>query len=158
MAAKKLDDEIKNYFYDYVQCLDDDRLEDWPVFFVDDCIYRIIPRENSDRGLPLAIVDIDNKGMLRDRVLSLREANVYNLHFDRHIVSNVRIGRKEGDIYPMRANYVLFQTDLVEGQTIIFSVGKYENKVVYENGGPRFKEVLVFVDTYSVPNLLATPI
>ena len=25
MAARKIDDEIKNYFYDYVQCLDVDR-------------------------------------------------------------------------------------------------------------------------------------
>ncbi|HWX02937.1 MAG TPA: anthranilate 1,2-dioxygenase, partial [Collimonas sp.] len=32
----------------YVHALDNDRLEEWPEFFTDDCLYEIIPRENAD--------------------------------------------------------------------------------------------------------------
>ena len=26
---------------DYARCIDDDRLEEWPSFFVEDCLYKV---------------------------------------------------------------------------------------------------------------------
>lgn len=150
---------IEGLEYDYVQCIDDDRLEDWPNFFVDDCIYKIIPRENADYNFPLAIVDYDNKGMLTDRVVILRNATVYSLLFDRHIVSNVRVVSEERGIYSVEANYVVYKTDIIDGKSWLFSAGKYIDKVIFVEGGePKFKEKKVIVDTYSIPNHLATPL
>ena len=65
--------QITGLVYDYAHCIDDDRLEEWPDFFVEDCCYKIVPRENTDQGLSLPILYFDNKDMLRDRVLVLRE-------------------------------------------------------------------------------------
>ena len=53
----------------YVHALDNDRLEQWPDFFTDDCLYEIVPRENADAGLPIGIIYCDSKKMLQDRVV-----------------------------------------------------------------------------------------
>ena len=87
--AQKL--RITEFLYDYVQYLDDDRLEEWPDFFVTDCLYKIMPRENVERELPLPLWYCDNQHMLHDRVQALRTSQIYNLHYDRHILSNVRV-------------------------------------------------------------------
>ena len=44
--------QIENLVADYAHAIDDDRLEEWPEFFVDDCSYRIINRDNHDKGMP----------------------------------------------------------------------------------------------------------
>ena len=87
--AQKL--RITELLYDYVEYLDDDRLEEWPDFFVPDCMYKIMPRENVERELPLPIWYCSNRNMLTDRVQALRTSQIYNLHYDRHILSNVRV-------------------------------------------------------------------
>ncbi len=60
----------------YINNLDNDRLEAWPTLFTEDCLYEIIPKENADMGLPIGIIYCDNKKMLRDRVVSLRNARI----------------------------------------------------------------------------------
>src|SRR5256885_2254543 len=61
----------------YVHALDDGRLEDWPDFFTEDGVYRITTAENEARGLPLPVLLAESRAMLRDRVQSLRHANIY---------------------------------------------------------------------------------
>ena len=117
--AQKL--RITELLYDYVQALDDDRLEAWPDFFVADCQYKIMPRENVKRALPLPIWYCDNQRMLHDRVRALRTSQVYNLHYDRHLLSNVRIHEEDDGVHPVRANWAVFQTDVVEGTTSLFA-------------------------------------
>ena len=80
---------VKRLLANYVQCIDEDRLEAWPDFFVDDRLYRIIAKENADRNLPVAAIFCDSKGVLTDRIVSLRRANVYERNQYRHIVSGV---------------------------------------------------------------------
>ncbi len=143
--------------YAYARCIADDLLEDWPDFFVDECLYKILPRENKERDLPLAIMMCDSKGMLKDRVRSLREASIYNIHFPLMQISNIEIVGEESDIYHVRANYSAYQTSQ-EGETSVYSVGQYHDQVVFENSQPRFKQKLVVLDTYNVPNLLAVPL
>ncbi|MFD2429523.1 aromatic-ring-hydroxylating dioxygenase subunit beta [Sphingobium scionense] len=81
----------------YGLCLDDDRLEEWPEFFVDDCLYQVIARENVDNGLPTAVMYCDSKGMLVDRVVALRRANVFPEHFSRHLISRAVLTGIDGD-------------------------------------------------------------
>ena len=150
-------EELTAFLNEYIHCIDDDRLEDWPAFFEDACVYKIIPRENTERNLPIALVYCDNKGMLIDRVVSLRKANVYNLHYDRHIVSNVLVGEGGDGSWTLKANYIVYQTDL-EGESMLFSTGKYDAVVVENGDGHKFREMVVTVDTYAVPNLISTPL
>ncbi len=148
---------IEDLIADYAEFIDADRLEDWLEFFVEDCIYKIIPKENVDQGLPLTLMLCENKNMLRDRVASLREANLYNFHTDRHIVSSIRVRGKTNGAYDVSANYAVFQTNQ-EGATRVFSVGVYRDKIVFDGDVPKFKEKVVIVDTASIPTLLSTPL
>ena len=148
---------IEDLIADYADYIDSDRLEDWLDFFVEDCVYKIIPKENVDQDLPLTLMLCENKNMLRDRVASLREANIYNFHTDRHIVSTIRVHGKSNGAYDVSANYAVFQTNQ-EGATWIFSVGVYRDKIVFDGGTPKFKEKIVIVDTASIPKLLSTPL
>jgi len=148
---------ISDLMSEYSELIDQDRLEDWIELFTEDAVYRIIPRENVEQNLPAPIILCTNKNMLRDRITSLRSANEYNLHYDRHIVGSLRTKRQSADAWTATASYAVFQTTL-EGQSRLFSTGRYEDRIRRENGAYRFAEKVVIVDTFSVPTLLATPL
>jgi len=143
--------------YAYGRCIAENRLEEWPEFFAEPCLYRVVPRENDELGFPLSIMMCDSRGMLQDRVRSLREANIYNIHYPLYQISNIEVVGEDGGTLDVRAIYAAFQTDR-EGHTKVFSVGRYRDKVVFVNGQPRFREKVVVLDTFNVPNLLAVPL
>jgi anthranilate 1,2-dioxygenase small subunit len=157
MSQLPLRYEVEELIHAYVQCIDDDQLESWPDFFVDDCVYKVIPRENADLGLPVAVMFCDSKGMLRDRIVALRKANIYAPHFYRHLVSNVRVLSEENGLIRAQTNYVVFQT-LLDGETRIYNAGKYLDKMVRVNGQLRFREKLCIFDTNRIQTLMVTPI
>ena len=142
---------------EYGMALDEDRLEDWVELFEEECDYRVVTRENAEQGLPNVLMWCDNKNMLRDRVESYRQVNVYNPHYDRHVIGPLRIlGEDEGRA-SFEASYALFQSDL-EGNSRLFSVGRYRVEARLSNDSAKLKSVTVIADTGTVPSLLATPI
>jgi anthranilate 1,2-dioxygenase small subunit len=143
--------------YRYARLLDDDRLEEWPELFVERGVYKVIPRENWHREPKLAILFCDSRAMMLDRVRSLRTANIYNIHYPRHVVTNVEVTAVHGDDYDVAAAFTVYQTDL-EGQTRLFSVGQYLDVITFGDGEPRFREKLAICDTFNIPNLLAIPL
>ena len=143
--------------YRYANCLDETRLEDWPEFFTEDCRYLIHPRENLEASLEGYWLYFENKRMLRDRVVSLREVNIYKLHYERRMVSNVMLTGKDGDAWLARANYMMLQTDN-EGRSRIFSVGEYRDRIVESEGGLKFRERRVIADTFAVASHISMPI
>ena len=152
---------VEDLLHAYVECLDHDRLEDWPDFFVADCVYQIIPYENDAQNLPVSLIYCDSRGMLQDRVTAYRQANYYAPHRYRHVVSGVRILGEEDGAIAARANYVVLQTHLDSvdyGSTEVYSAGEYRDKVIVTDGVARFKEKIVVVDTSRISSLLATPL
>jgi len=156
MSGGALKEAAVDLLDDYAARIDDDRLEAWLDLFAEDCCYRIVPRENHDQDLPLPIMLCPNKNVLRDRIVSLRHANKYNLHYDRHIISGVRV-RPEGDGARIEANFVVYQTSL-EGESQLFAVGRYRDRVRAEGGTLVFVDKLVILDSFAVPHLIATPL
>ena len=53
MEAMKLWFELHLLQDQYINNLDNDRLEAWPTLFTEDCLYEIVPKENADMGLPI---------------------------------------------------------------------------------------------------------
>lgn len=143
--------------YRYAQCLDSNRLAQWPEFFTEDCRYLIHPRENLDAGLEGYWLYFENRRMLRDRVVSLLEVNIYRIHYERRFVSNVMLTGRDGDAWLASANYMLTTTDN-EGRSKIFSVGEYRDRLVEADGVLRFQERQVIADTFTVPSHLSMPI
>src|ERR1700721_813527 len=62
---------LRDFYDDYYETLDDVRLEEWPSFFTEDCLYRVIPRENYEAGYTLSTIYAESRGMLIDRVMGL---------------------------------------------------------------------------------------
>jgi anthranilate 1,2-dioxygenase small subunit len=142
---------------EYSMAIDQDRLEDWVELFLEDCDYKVVSRENVEQGLPNVMMWCDNKNMLRDRVESYRNVNLYNLHWDRHILGPLRIYSSYQNTWRMEVSYSLFQTDM-EGSSRLFSVGHYRIEAVVVDGSAKLKSVVVVADTGLIPSLLATPI
>ena len=143
--------------YRYARLLDDDRLEEWPTLFAERGVYKVVPRENLGRQPALPIMFCDSRAMMADRVRSLRQANIYNLHYSRHIVSNVEILSARDDTFEVAACYTVYQTDL-EGQTRLFSVGQYRDVIAVAGRELEFREKIAVCDTFNIPNLLAIPL
>ena len=161
MSAIETRFAVEDLLYAYVACLDNDELEDWPNFFVEDCLYQIIPHENVSQNLPISLIYCDSRGMLQDRVTAYRKANYYAPHLYRHVVSGVRIIGEDNGVIEARANYVVLQTHLDPvdyGSTEVYSAGEYRDKVLINDGVAKLKEKIVVVDTSRISSLLATPL
>jgi len=142
---------------EYAMAIDDNRLEDWVELFDEACDYKVVTRENVEQNLPNVLMWCDNKNMLRDRVESYRQVNLYNLHYDRHVLGPLCFLKQENSALTFEVSYSLFQTEL-EGASRLFSVGKYRVEALVEGAASRLKSVTVIADTGLVPSLLATPI
>ena len=140
----------------YMAAIDEDRLEDWPKLFVEDCLYEIIPRENEEAGFPAPVMYCDSAGMLRDRVISLRNANIYAKPNYRHFCSGLTC-RMDGDAVVMTSSYAVINTH-TDGSSFVYQAGLYRDLVVQTAEGWRFKQKRVIYDTLRVQTVLAYPI
>jgi anthranilate 1,2-dioxygenase small subunit len=142
---------------DYVHAIDGDRIEDWPDLFADPCLYKIVTRDNFRRGLPAAIMTCNSRGMLLDRVVSVRRANVFVPHSYRHFVGAIRVTEAGEGFVRLQSNYLVVRT-MPDGTMAVFSTGEYRDKVVYHDGAPRFAERIVVCDHGVINNLIALPL
>jgi anthranilate 1,2-dioxygenase small subunit len=141
----------------YVSVIDGDRLEEWPDLFTEDCSYEIVPKENTDLGLPMGIMHCFGRAMLSDRITSLRKANVFEPHTYRHMTSGLEIMPRDTNTVEMQSNYVVVQT-LTDGESRVYQAGRYFDTVVRTAHGWRYQRKRVVYDTLRVPTLLVTPI
>jgi anthranilate 1,2-dioxygenase small subunit len=142
---------------EYAMAIDDNRLEDWVALFDEACDYKVVMRENVEQNLPNVLMWCDNKNMLRDRIESYRHVNLYNLHYDRHILGPLHFTGHDGSLWRFDVSYSLFQTEF-EGASRLFSVGRYQVGAMVEFGVARLTSVTVVADTGLIPSLLSTPI
>ena len=55
---------IQQLYADYAIAVDSGHWDQWPEFFTEQCAYKVQPRENHERGFPLATLFLNSKGML----------------------------------------------------------------------------------------------
>ncbi len=149
--------EIEDLYASYAACLDHGRYEDWPEFFTDECLYKLIPRENFDRGLPLATLAFESKGMLKDRVYGVTQTLFHQPYYQRHIVSGVRIVGVEGGTIRTEANYVVFRTKK-NAPVELYNCGRYLDALVRAAGGLKFAEKICVFDSELISNSIIYPI
>lgn len=141
----------------YVAAIDDDRLEQWPDFFLEDAVYEIVPKENVDLGLPAGVMHCFGRAMMRDRITSLRHANVYEPQTYRHFTSALQFQYEGGGAIRMRSNYLVIRT-LTNGESAVYQAGVYDDVVVSTCGGWRYRSKRAIFDTSRVHTLLAIPV
>jgi anthranilate 1,2-dioxygenase small subunit len=141
----------------YCAALDNDRLEEWATLFTEDCLYEIVPKENADMGLPIGLIYCNNQRMLRDRVLSLRHASIFEEHSCRHMTSGLIITPVDSHTVEAESSYLVVQTR-TNGESFVYQAGRYLDRIVRTPAGWRYRQRRVVYDTSRVMTLLATPI
>jgi len=148
--------EVEELHARYAHALDDDRLEDWPNFFTERGLYRIVTAENEARGLPAPILYAEGRPMLRDRVQSLRHANIYEPQSYRHIVSSVLTETLSDGKIKSKATFLVVRI-MQNGETMLFASGRYVDRIVLAPD-PLYEERVVICDSRRFDMLLAIPL
>jgi 3-phenylpropionate/cinnamic acid dioxygenase small subunit len=139
----------------YAHALDSDQLEQWPNFFTVKCRYRVTTAENESRGLPLPVIYAEGQPMLRDRIASLRHANIYEPQRYRHIVSSVLIEPDGNEAVKSIANFLVVRI-MENGEATLFASGRYIDRIVLPE--MRYEERVVICDSRRFDTLLAIPL
>lgn len=141
----------------YVRCIDDGPLEEWPDFFTDDCLYRITTADNYRRGLPAGLIWANTKGMLKDRVSALREANIYEPHCYRHMLGQPAILAEHGSEVESETSFLVLRIT-GGGPTDVFASGRYVDRYLITEGQALLRERVVVCDSSEIDTLLALPL
>jgi anthranilate 1,2-dioxygenase small subunit/terephthalate 1,2-dioxygenase oxygenase component beta subunit len=139
----------------YAAVIDTDRLEQWPDFFTERCLYKITSAENHKRGHAAGIVYADSRAMLADRVLALRQANIYERQAYRHIVGLPVIEHAETIV--AQTPFMVVRT-MRDGRMDLFAAGVYADRVVEDGTALIFAERIVICDSSRFDTLLAIPL
>jgi salicylate 5-hydroxylase small subunit len=142
---------------DYAAALDEKRFEDWPEFFVEDGRYKVQARENFDRGLPLALMALESRGMMKDRVYGVTQTIYHGPYYTRHVVSPARILSQEGNTIRAEANYAVFRTK-PGSVSEVYNVGRYIDELIRVDGALKITSRLCVYDSEMILNSLIYPV
>ena len=148
---------LTRLYADYAHAVDSGQWDLWPEFFTEQCVYKLIPRENHERGFPLCTLSFTSKGMLKDRVYGIQETLYHDPYYQRHVVGAPVVRRVQGERIHAEANYAVFRTKLDKASTV-FNVGRYIDTIVPTPEGLKFAERLCVYDSEMIPNAIIYPI
>jgi salicylate 5-hydroxylase small subunit len=148
---------LTQLYADYAIAVDSGDWDLWPEFFTDDCVYRLQPRENFERGFPLATLSFTSKGMLKDRVYGIKETLFHDPYYQRHVVGSPVIRKGEPGRFECEANYAVLRTKLSDASTV-FNVGRYIDVIVRTPAGLKFASRQCIYDSEMIPNSIIYPI
>ena len=148
---------LTQLYADYSSAVDSGNWDLWPGFFTDECTYRLQPRENHERGFPLATLSFTSKGMLKDRIYGIRETLFHDPYYQRHVVGMPIVRSVEPGRWRCEANYAVFRTKLSDASTV-FNVGRYLDTIARTGDGLKFASRVVVYDSELIPNSIICPI
>jgi salicylate 5-hydroxylase small subunit len=159
MSSIAFDDwlALSQLYADYAIAVDSGQWDLWPEFFTDDGVYRLQPRENFERGFPLATLSFTSKGMLKDRVYGIKETLFHDPYYQRHVVGSPVVRKAQENRFECEANYAVFRTKLSDTSTV-FNVGRYLDVVVRTPQGLKFASRQCIYDSEMIPNSIIYPI
>jgi salicylate 5-hydroxylase small subunit len=137
--------------------VDSAQWDKWIEFFTDECEYIIQPRENYERGFPLATLALLSKNMLKDRVYGIHETLYHDPYYQRHVVGLPIIREEKDNVIVAEANYAVFRTKL-SGESTVFNVGRYLDRLTRDSTRLKFISRLCIYDSEMIPNSIIYPI
>lgn len=143
---------LRDLYDDYVWLLDQCDYDTWLDLFVDDCDYRVVARENYERGLPLATMRCESRAMLEDRIHAIRNTQFFAPRLMRRFTGPPR---PVGD--EVVASFLVVET-VEDEPTRVHMAGQYRDVVVDTAGGLRFARKLAVYDSPLVPTSLILPV
>jgi anthranilate 1,2-dioxygenase small subunit len=155
--AHVLQHRVEQLQLDYVHCLDDGNLDEWPNFFTERCFYAIIARDNLERGRELGVMRFESRAMLVDRATATRNAAVFAPRTVCHVLGGTSIEEIGADGIRARTNVAIYQTS-ADGDTLLLMAANYRDLIVETDGGLMFKEKRVIYDTLRLPDSVVNPL
>ncbi|ARR53786.1 MULTISPECIES: aromatic-ring-hydroxylating dioxygenase subunit beta [Sphingomonadales] len=149
--------ELIQLYAAYAACIDEERFNDWPAFFTEDCVYRLVARENHEAGYPLAIMSLKGVAGLRDRVYGVTSTLFHAPYYQRHVIGLPLVKGRDGGALLVEANYQVIRTKR-DKPSDLFNVGRYVDRVVRAGAGLKFAEKLCVFDSELIPNSIIYPI
>jgi 3-phenylpropionate/cinnamic acid dioxygenase small subunit len=147
---------LRDFYDDYYNVLDDVRLNEWPALFTEDCLYRVIPRENYEAGYTLSTIYAESRGMLIDRVMGLTRTQMYAPRYYRRFPGPLQIVSRDGNTVRVRHNLLVVQT-LIDKKTEIVLSAVCHDLLVPGDNRPLLRERIVVFDSEMLPNSLIYP-
>lgn len=141
----------------YAAALDERRFDDWPGFFLEDGRYTVQARENFDRGLPLALIALESRGMMKDRVYGATNTIYHGPYYTRHVLSPAQVLAHEGERIRAQTHYAVFRTRPGDASEV-YNVGRYIDEIVRTDAGLLFASRQCVYDSEMVLNSLIYPI
>jgi anthranilate 1,2-dioxygenase small subunit len=148
---------IEDFLSEVALALDDGEFGRWPDFFTADGFYQIIPRDGFEAGHPVGIMTCGGRGMMVDRVMALRDANIYEPHTYCHVLSRPALRRDADGMVEARTNFALYRT-IQGGSTELFAAGKYLDRITCDGGELRLKSRHAVLESRRVDILIVLPI
>ena len=150
--------EVEEFNTEYARALDSGEIERWPDFFSEDGFYRITARENFDENLPVGLVWLDGKPMIKDRVIAIQNTMVFAPRYLRHINGNVQILGVDNDLHVIaESNYLVVET-LMEDESKIALVGCYRDCFIRDKENLLIKSRDCIYDSLLIANDLVYPV
>ena len=138
--------------------IDSGRLQDWPGFFLDRCLYKVTTADNFEKGYQAGLIYADSRAMLEDRIAALRQANIYERQRYRHIIGMPSIVAEVDGLVSVETSFLVVRT-MRDGEMTIFAAGVYLDKVRRDAAGAwRYAERIVVCDSQRFDTLLAIPL
>jgi salicylate 5-hydroxylase small subunit len=145
----------------YAAALDERRFDAWPEFFLEEGRYVVQGRENFDRGLPLALIALESRGMMKDRVYGVTQTIYHRPYYTRHVVGPAQVlpaqDGDDGGLVRAQAHYAVFRTRPGDSSEV-YNVGRYIDEIVRTDAGLRFASRRCVYDSEMVLNSLIYPI
>ncbi|MBX3656258.1 MAG: aromatic-ring-hydroxylating dioxygenase subunit beta [Ramlibacter sp.] len=141
----------------YGAALDERRFDDWPAFFTEDGHYTVQARENHDRGLPLALMALESRGMMKDRVYGITQTIYHGPYYTRHVIGAARLLDTTDGLLRAEASYAVFRTK-PGGVSEVYNVGRYLDRLVRTPEGLRLQDRRCVYDSEMILNSLIYPI
>lgn len=149
--------EVDQFNAAYGDTLDRADYQAWIAMFVEDCIYKVVPRENFDAGLPLSTLALEGIGMLKDRVYGITTTLFHAPYYQRHVIGVARILSDDGQAIRATANYAVFRTK-PGSVSEVYNVGRYLDVFRRGAAGLKLQERLCVFDSEMILNSLIYPI
>jgi salicylate 5-hydroxylase small subunit len=148
---------IQKLYATYASILDSGQFEQWPELFTEECLYRLQSRENFDRGLPLATLSLESKGMLKDRVYGVSQTIYHDPYYQRHIFGVIDIVTESDSAFSAECNYHVIRTKR-DSMPETISVGRMVDKIICVNAVYLFEQKICIFDNDLIANSIIYPI
>jgi anthranilate 1,2-dioxygenase small subunit len=149
---------VENLLHEWARCIDENRVEAVAELLLPEGRYTVQSRFNADRGLPHALMDARSAAQLRDRIRSMRLANIYEPQHYRHILSGVQIVGGAAGALQVRSSFLVVRTLDLDGDMKLFAAGQCDDVVDVTGAEPLFRARHFKLDSRAVETLMVIPL